>query len=203
MIVEGDIGRRHFRTEPCVNADRCAVVGSYTCRSQPHARAWLSRHHAGVLGQRQRFDRPLIRLLVALRPRVSHHVVGRRVEFGDARVVDQHRQQQLLRFGRENDDGGLVAPEVVDEEFGQALAIERGARRAALVQLVQDAPRLIRPLAIGEAEVRIAQAVRAEVLSGARENDDSGAAAVELRGGPLGQCHGAGDCGCRDQPPLT
>jgi hypothetical protein len=74
-----------------------------------------------------------------------------------------------LGLRREDDDGGLVLPEVVEEELAEPLAIDRRARRAALVELVDDAPDrgVALALAIGEAEVRVAQAVFAQVLAGA------------------------------------
>ena len=161
-------------------------------QAQPRLRPF-ARRGGRLLGERERLDRPLVRLLVALRPRVGHHAVGRRVEPGDGPVVGQQRAQMRLRGRREHDDGGLVLPQIVEEELAQALAIERGARRAALVELVNDAPDGGAAVvgAVGEAEVRIAQAVLAQVLPGAREDDDARAALGQARRRVLGELHRA------------
>jgi hypothetical protein len=83
-------------------------------RAQAHERAELqgggavARHRQPGLrllavrvpaqgGHRQRLHRPLVALLVALRPGVGHHAVGRLVQRGGARVVAQHGQQRLLQ----------------------------------------------------------------------------------------------------------
>jgi hypothetical protein len=110
-----------------------------------------------------------------------------------------------LRLGGEDDDRRLVLPQVVEEELAQALAIERGARRAALVQLVDDAPdrAVAVALAVGESEVRVAQAVLAQVLAGAGDDDDAGAALRQPHGGVFGELHRLRHCARARRPLLA
>jgi hypothetical protein len=160
----------------------------------------LARVRRGVVGHRQRFDRPLVRLLVAARPRVGHHAVGGRVEAGDAAVVGQGRGERRLRLRREHDQRRLVLPEIVEEELAQSLAIERSAAGAALVQLVDHAPGTLLAVPVGEAEVRVAQPVLAQVLAGAGEHDDPGSGLVESRRRLLGERHRPRDRLRRQRP---
>jgi hypothetical protein len=88
-----------------------------------------------------------------------------------------------------------VQVQAVAEELGQALAVERAAAAAAFVELVHHAPGATtierRVVAIGDAQVRIAQAVAGKVLPGAGDERHSGTIAlhhvVELAGDAGGQ----------------
>ena len=103
------------------------------------------------------------------------------------------RQQPGLHLRRRHHEGGFVLVQIVEKELAQSLAIDRGLRGAALVQLVHDAP--ARAVAVGEAEVRIVHAVFAQVLPRARQHDGLSAAGVERGGSVFGEQHRALDRG--------
>ncbi len=193
VVVERDVRRRHARAEAL---QRRQVQGRrlVALQTQPGLRA-VARRGGRILRGRERLDRPLVRLLVADAPRVGDHVVGRRVEARDPGVVAQRRQQARLHVGLQHDDRRFVAVEVVEEELAEALPIDRGLRRAAGVELVDDAPDGGRALAVavGEAEVRVAQPVLGQVLPGPRQHDDLGARRREARR----RCAGPGSASAR------
>lgn len=187
MVVEGDVRGCDARAEPLHrrHLDRLRPV---VVRTQPGARVGAAVH-AGVGEERQRFQRPLVALLVGAGPRVSEHVVTRFVQAREQRVVCELRQQAGREVGGEHGNAGLVRVKPVAEEFGEPLPVDTAAVAAALVELVHHAPGpapVERGLvAVGDAEVRPAQPVAGEVLPGARDDDDACALArrqfVELQ----------------------
>ena len=114
----------------------------------------------------------------------------------DARAILQHRQQALLHLGRGHGPDGLVAPQVVEEELAQTLAVELAHGAAAFVELVHHAPGPLGRL-VGPTQVGVAQAVLAQVLPGAAQHHHAGAAArvlgVERGSRLLRQLHAALD----------
>ena len=93
----------------------------------------IERHGEGL-------HRPLVGLLVLQAPHITHHAVGPVVQRNRARRVGQQRQQFALHLGRGHHPGGLKAPQVVQKEVAQALAVQGRLRRATLVELVQHTP---------------------------------------------------------------
>jgi hypothetical protein len=83
----------------------------------------------------------------------------------------------------------------VEEELAQALAVQSRFRAAAVVELVGHAPhrRALRRVAVSEAEVRVGQAVLAQVLAGTCQHHHLRAAGVERARRGVGQRHAALD----------
>ena len=198
MVVEGDVRlsgpRAQAREGRQVQGGRLVAF-----ESQPGLGAF-TRGRRNVLRHRQGFERPLVGLLIRRRPGVGQHVVRRRVELRDARVVAQGGEQLSLDVGRQHDDRRFVFVQIVEKEFAQPLAVQRRAGGAALVQFVNHAPD--RPtgistggrcVAIGKAEVRIAQTIAAQILADTGQDHDAGTAVGQVLRGVLGQAHRAFD----------
>lgn len=153
-------------------------VRAVVVAAQPGARRGAAAHRR-VGEQRQRLDRPLVALLVRAGPRVGEHVVARLVQLREQPVVLQLRGDARGERRCQRDDAGLVREQAVGEELGEPLPVQRAAVAAALVQLVHHAPGTAagerRAVAVGDAEVRPAQPVLAQVLPGAGEQHDLGA----------------------------
>ncbi|MNU87389.1 hypothetical protein D3C71_771710 [compost metagenome] len=192
MIVESDVGRAHATAQAGQRAE-VQRGGLVALELQPGLRLRAGADGGGFHRGGQGLDGPLVRLLVLLAPGVAHDAVGRHVQAHEARIGLAQRGHQLrLHCRRGHGPGGLVAPQVVEEELAQPLPVDRGHRRAAVVELVHHAPRALVGL-VGDAQVRIAQAVLAQVLSGARQDDHARTARIELLRGALGQLHALDD----------
>ena len=179
VVVEGDVGAGDARAEPLQRPEvqrRRLVAVQAAATPAPASRVVRRR----VLRPAPAFRSPTGSTAGSgLRPRVRDHAVGGRVEPRDqARCRAAPRSRCACASGASTTIAASYCAQVVEEELAQALAVERGARRAALVELVHDAPdrAVAVALAVGESEVRVAQAVLAQVLAGAGEHHDAGAA---------------------------
>ena len=189
MVVEGDVGGRHAPAQPRQRADD-QHTRLVALELQPGLGLLAPLHRGRLHGGGQGFGGPLVGLLVALPPGVADHAVGLVLQAQHGLGLGQKGPQRLLHGGRGHLNAGLVAPQVVQEELAQALAVDMAAGRAAFVELVRHAPGAFGG-PVGPAVVRVVQVVLAQVLAHARQQHDTGAVlrvlGIQRLGCALGQ----------------